>query len=1593
MIKRAIAHPGEKVGRWLCYLVFLVGILPVFGQNKGREMPNYRFELLELPGGEPGNRVNEMLEDSRGYLWFASQEGLHRYDGYKFKSWYHDPKDPKTISNSYLESLLEDRDGNLWVGSYRGGLNRLDRSTEAITKYQSKAKDPITLSSDNVTCLAQDQEGNIWIGTENGLNRLDPKTGKIKRFLNNPSNPKSISDNQVRCILIDRKGTLWVGTGSPWVTPVTQGGLNRFDPETQTFEAFFAGPKNVDKSVIQALCEDSKDQLWIGTFGNGVFVFDQKNKIFTPKKIDPLNWPGKLATDQQGRVFSQVSFIKEDASARLWIGSFGGGLNLYDPQTGKIQAFHQKTNFLEKLPSPYCFRMTQTRDQTLFFSTGGEGRMVFKARTLKYGLQATPISENGRDNYMIFNAIDDADGNIICYTEKGILRYNTKTRQTEPWPTTAGRRLFDTNRFIYLTRDPQGGVWVGKDQAVYYNPPNTRGLQAVIEDKIKYPLEFSGDRDGKLWIAAALQGLAEYDWESARVQFRKLPGFPISNELRKSFGDELKNVKTASMAQQVLIDAKNRVWVGTGVLFQNFRTNYNEGGAFYLYNRQKKIFSSFWPEGAPRQAVLELFADSKGYIWLAIADHGLYRFSPVSQVFKKIDLPGMPKQLMTNVMDIEEDEKGHLWLNNGRDLIDFQPDKDIYTIFGRNAGIAAYSINSLSKGLDGQLILGTSSGFYRFFPADLSRNSALPKVHFTDLALNGVEQKAGESPFLPKVLQEAKELRLPYSQKIFGIGYAVAQYEDPTRNRSQYILQNYDSEWRDAKGGELIQYVNVPPGQYQFRVRAANSAGVWSTDEKVLNVNITPPWWRTNIAVALFVLLLLTAIYLTYRWYYQNQREKLKQRERELQQEREQLEKERRMNERLTQVDKLKDQFLANTSHELRTPLQGIIGLSEALLEQEENSGKRDNLAMIVSSGKRLNNLVNDILDISKLRNADIELDRRPMSMHVVAEVVCKNIQPLISGKSVELINLVPEDFPLVVGDENRLQQILYNLVGNSIKFTETGSVQIGAARDEKHLKIWVQDTGVGIPSDKLEAIFQEFVQGDATATRTFTGTGLGLTISKRLVELHEGRIWAESEVGKGSTFFFTIPIATETPDETLAEVALKAVAIGVKEPIKKPDPLSAVKSNGKTALAAEAIANENGKEFTHILVVDDEPINQQVLKNHLGSADYLITSALNGEEAMKAIDSGQKFDLVLLDVMMPRMSGYEVCERIRKKFLPSELPVIMITAKNQASDLVQGLQTGANDYITKPFTKDEFLARVKTHLNLHRINKATGRFVPTAFIRSLGRDSITEVQLGDQTQRDVTVFFLDIRDYTGLSERMTPEQNFSFVKAFHGRLGPIIQKHEGFINQYLGDGLMAIFPQQSDNALKSGIEMQKVIRSYNLVRMNKGRPQIRVGMGMHTGNLVMGIIGDEQRMDAATIADTVNTASRIESLTKVFGASILISNITLENLENPAQFNLRFLGKVQVKGKEQALDLYECFDGDEPEMFWYKQATLAEFNEATRQYFAKDFQGAVETLKTKVLNRNPRDFAAKMLLGKAEKLLESGVPEDWTGLEKMELK
>jgi len=781
-------------------------------------------------------------------------------------------------------------------------------------------------------------------------------------------------------------------------------------------------------------------------------------------------------------------------------------------------------------------------------------------------------------------------------------------------------------------------------------------------------------------------------------------------------------------------------------------------------------------------------------------------------------------------------------------------------------------------------------------------------------------------------------------------------------------------------------------------------------------------------------------------------------------------------NEELKRLDKLKDEFLANTSHELRTPLNGIIGLAESLIDGASGPQTRQtkgNLAMIVASGKRLSALVDDILDFAQLQQDRVEIYPRPVGVREAAEVVLTLSRPLAREKKVQLVNAVSPKLPPVLADENRLQQILHNLVGNAVKFTDYGMVGVSAQiirQDDAHpvmlsahlpsicpcpqpfdellsaegahrivpksffqsgesqhphpplsasrstlslvsaasttdqpaevtaetagyyLAITVSDTGMGIPKEKLEHIFEPFVQADGSTSRLYGGVGIGLAVSQKLVELQGGTFQVLSAVGVGSQFTFTLPITTQAHGLPFAESSWSTVAterersldpVAELSPELLPvaSPPAVLDAETDTGLEISSPSNDAAdavlaRSNFSILVVDDEPINRQVIRNHLAVNNYRVIPAGSGPEALALLENGLQPDAILLDVMMPQMTGFEVCRKLRETYPAHVLPIMMLTAKNQVGDLVSGLSAGANDYLTKPISKSELLARLKTHLYLAKINQAYGRFVPREFLQFLEKESIVEVELGNHVERQMSVIFADIRDFTTLSEQMSPEDNFKFLNAFLSRMEPAIAEHHGFVDKYIGDAIMALFSRGADDALKAAIEMLRRLDEYNQERSRYHKIPLEFGIGINTGTVMLGTVGGRNRMDSTAISDTVNVAARIERMTRIYSANLLISHHTFLELSDSNQYAMRVIDRVQVKGKVAYVSVYEVFEPDSPEQRAGKLKSRTDFETGLAYFYQNRFEAAQQRFQ-RCLEICPTDQVAESYYERCGHLLQ----------------
>lgn len=713
-------------------------------------------------------------------------------------------------------------------------------------------------------------------------------------------------------------------------------------------------------------------------------------------------------------------------------------------------------------------------------------------------------------------------------------------------------------------------------------------------------------------------------------------------------------------------------------------------------------------------------------------------------------------------------------------------------------------------------------------------------------------------------------------------------------------------------------------------------------------------------------------------------------------------------NQELKRLDELKDEFLANTSHELRTPVHGIIGLSEAMIQGTVGPvrpAQEENLQLIADSGRRLANLVDDILDFAQLRNGRLSLELKAVEVQGCVDAVLAVTRVLVGDRPIMVTRHIAPGLPPLLGDEDRVQQILYNLIGNAIKFTEQGRVEVTARsvvrNQEPAIAIAVSDTGPGIAKRHLERIFESFEQADGSTARRHGGAGLGLAVTKQLVDLHGGEISVESTVGEGSTFTVMLPIshgAVEESEDNQRLIHRRRRSMVMPTPVPQE----------VTVPAMTPTPTEKQRHHGKILIVDDEPVNLRVLENFLSFEGYSVVAAASGNEALKVLNTlAQPIDLVLLDIMMPALSGYDVCSKIRETHLSAELPVIMLTAKDRPDDLIMGFKCGANDYLTKPFIPDELLMRISTHIHLSKISSAYQRFVPHAYLEFLNKESILDVRLGDHVDREMAIMFSDIRGFTGMAEGMTSREGFEFINRYLQLVSPILRNHGGIIMKYLGDGIMTLFPHGPIDAISGAIAKLRALRRDHKRQVNRdssanampvagsemasgglieGDAEVRVGIAIHCGPIMLGIIGEKDRMQGDALSDHVNLAARLEGLTKVYGVSLLVSGETVDWLGDDHPFHLRFLGLAIVKGKRNVTGLYEVFDGSPPNEFDLKMTTRQDFEQGVKDYCEGRLSEARASF-LKVLTINPEDGSARYYLDRVQEAEQEGIGEHWDGI------
>jgi len=1234
--------------------------------------PTFQFELFDLPGGEVGSNVLAICQDTYGFMWYGSQYGLHRWDGYRFKTYLADSKDTSAISGNHIECLYIGKDGTLWLGVAGLGINRFDYETESFQQIGLSHAAGNNAASNVVQAITEDQEGHLWIGTDHGLFRMEISTGNIKAFLHDENDPHSLSDNSCRTVLVDREGALWVGTGYPWKKNQV-GGLNRYRPNTEDFFHYHHDPKDPNSLInnkVTALFEDSKGNFWVGTGGDGLHLMDRAAGTFQRLTHDPNN-PHKLSGPFLAHtVFTHIRFIQEDQHQNIWIGALLGGIACYNLQTGYIKNYFYAKNNPQSLPAnnPWCF--FQSKDGTFWASTEAPDGQVFKFHESAF--EYYPIDNQRHKVYTFCEAKDQRVW--IGTNASGLLQFDPQTSKTSAFPRASlqfnqAESNFKLSNiqlaalpdyFIEITEDKEGELWGTKHmpKGLFYLNPQTGKMRAYKHDYNDDQSIGRGtitdilrDKQDRMWMVTSRGDLNLY--LPATNQFKRYPFiFPEDPSIHYGYNFRMIEDKEGKFW---IVGTRNWGKVNPPVLFQ--------------FDPQTGVFTPFHDKLAwespvfPNEGINNVLFDERGDLWLC--SHSLLKKIGIqtgnSQEISVSTFGGLYFKSM--VMD----DQNRLWLYGDKITV-YDPNTEKHVNFPNTFNVQPSTVNSqsLMKDNKGLIYVGGTGGFKVFNPHKLNLGTLLssPETVLYGLGLLNQNPKHEGEKLHSFSLLNRDEIHLSFDENAFSLSFAALSFQHPESNRYQFKLEGHDKTWRPAVTEPIATYAKVPPGTYPFQVRSTSLQSEWGPAKTVI-IHIAAPWWRTWWAYTLYLLAIASLLYAFYRI----------QLNKKLEQEKA---------DRLEELNRAKTKLYTNITHEFRTPLTVIMGMADNI------RGHHNERSLIRRNSENLLRLINQVLGLSKLESGTLQMDLIQGDIISYLRYLTESFHSMAEEKNLTLtfeteIPALEMDY-----DEAKIQHIMYNLFSNAIKFTEKGSIGLFVNQvtqgGSPFLQIEVRDSGIGMSEDQLIHIFDRFYQADSSSVRKGEGTGIGLALTQELVGLMEGSIDVRSSLETGTTFTLLLPIRRNAKTGKSAQ----------SERVIVPESLKPVPSK---------VRPEIQKTLPILLLIEDNKDVTTYIEALL-KTDYQVLTASNGQQginiALEVIP-----DIIISDVMMPQKDGYEVCQALKSDERTSHIPIILLTAKATHGDRIEGLKGGADAYLTKPFNKEELFVRLEKLLALRKALQA----------------------------------------------------------------------------------------------------------------------------------------------------------------------------------------------------------------------------------------------------------------------------------------------
>jgi len=1239
--------PGAKfsrnkldVMRFLIWVVLLLQALSVFAQRE-----HYNFSRLDTYTGLSNNQVNAILKDQEGFLWFGTMSGLNRYDSYSYRVFRKNYNDSSSLLDNSILSLYELPGGKMWV-STMGGDCVYNSSTENFDTDINGYLQSLGLPSGAVSNIVKGNNGRYWFLYDNlalySYSGTDKKAKSLRQNL--PVN----SLDRISSITETKDGKLWLVSqngflqeydmnsnkiifSSTGIQNLNQGnnpfnlfidtdgdiwlwalnsGVFLFHPEDYSIRQFNENsfPSRLNSNLVIQVVQDNKGLIWVATDHGGVNLIDKKNNFNISYLLNDPQDPRSLGQNS-------IRTIYKDNDGIIWLGSVKQGISYLNSNIVLFPLYRHMESNIMSLPFDDVNRFVEDKSGNLWMGTNGGGLIYFdrKRNTFKQYLH-DPNNKNSLSNNVIVS---------MCIDHENVLWIGTFF---------GGLNSFDGKKFKHYRHSDSDA-------------------ESLAADNV---WEIFEDREQHLWIGTLGGGLDILNRETNRFEHVRYRGAPT-------------DLTPFNYISAILQDKKGNLWVGsTGgiVVFEKGKTTQ----VFYQQSKDKSHLSN--------NNILCFLEDSKGRIWAGTRD-GLNLFDEQTKGFQTFTTSeGLPDNTIWNIL---EDSHQTLWISTPNGLCNAIPKQGkaglVFSIINyddaNNLQNREFTDNAALKTRAGELIFGGPFGFNIINPDKILKPVYRPEIVFTGLQILSKSVVPGElinnRVLLQQSLSRLQSIGLKYKENVFSIEFASLDFGHSIQDKYAYMLEGFNSDWLYADGNlRRATYINIGPGHYTFKVKVINRDGVWS-DEKTLQINIEPPFWRTNIAYIIYALILAGLFLLARRITLDRIHMRY-----EVQQ--------------AHALERLKTKFFTNVSHEFRTPLSLILAPLDKIIKHTGDEEQKRQLNLVQRNAKRLLSLVNQLLDFRKMEVQEIKLHPAIGDIIRFSKDISHSFMDIADKKNIRFSFSSDIDSLEIYFDKDKIEKIFFNLLSNAFKYThDNGAVSVNLTynppannEDEGTLAIEIKDTGIGIPAGMQEKIFERFFQTDVPQSMVNQGTGIGLAITKEFVRLHNGIITVKSEPEQGTCFTVLLP-AKKIYDPS-ARTAISLV----------PTEESAVKQ----MIPEET--QKSGRKKTILVVEDNEDIRFYLKENLKGG--YKVEEATNGKEGWEKVKQLYP-DLVVSDIMMPLMDGVQLARKIKTETQTAHIPVILLTAMGSEEKQLEGLKVGVNDYITKPFTFEILASRIRNLL------------------------------------------------------------------------------------------------------------------------------------------------------------------------------------------------------------------------------------------------------------------------------------------------------